>query len=104
MEFSYSLEHLAKEIGATVKGDGTLKINGVAPLDAAKSGDITFVTNPRYSKMAAATKASAILCEKEISGGSKPSLVVSNPYAALARIIGLFYPRPVPVEGIQPGA
>ncbi len=104
MEISYSLEHLAKEIGATVKGDGTLKIKGVSPLDSAKSGDITFVTNPRYSKMAAATKASAILCEREIPGVSKSFLVTPNPYAALARIIGLFYPKPVPVEGIQPGS
>src|SRR5258708_12412838 len=101
MEISYSLDRLAKETGATVKGDGKLKITGVAPLDTAKSGDITFVTNPRYAKMTAATQASAILCEKEISGVAKPFLIASNPYAPLARMIGLFYPTPLPPEGIQ---
>src|SRR5260221_8140004 len=104
MEISFSLERLAKEIGGTVKGDGTLKITGVAPLDTAQKGDLTFVTNPRYAKMAADTHASAFLCEKEIPGVVKPLLLIPNPYAALARVIGLFYPRPASSAGIQPGA
>jgi len=104
MEISFSLERLAKEIGGTVIGDGALKITGVAPLDSAKDGDLTFVTNPRYAKLAAATHAAALLCEKEIPGVPKPFLLIPNPYAALARVIELFYPRPVPAAGIQAGA
>ena len=104
MELSFSLERLAREIGGTVKGDGSQTVTGVAPLDAAKEGELTFLTNPHYSKLANSTKASALLCEKEIPGFSKPLLLVSNPYAALAKLISLFHPIKTPPKGIQPGS
>ena len=104
METSFSLERLAKEIGGAVQGDGSVRLTGVAPLDAAKEGDLTFVTNPRYLKAATTTKASALLCEKALPGVSKPFLISSNPYASLAKVIALFYPAPTPIPGIQPGA
>lgn len=104
MGISFTLKKLAREIGGTVMGDGNLAITGVAPLDTAQVGDLTFVTNPRYLKNAQSTKASALLCEKEIPGVSKSFLLVPNPYAALARLISLFHPCPVPEPGIQAGA
>lgn len=104
MDISYTLESLAGKIGASFRGDGALKLTGVAPLDSAREGDLTFLTNPRYAKAAGATRASAILCERELPGVPKAFLLAKNPYAALARIIGLFHPSPVPVPGVQPGA
>jgi UDP-3-O-[3-hydroxymyristoyl] glucosamine N-acyltransferase len=95
---------LALEIGATLQGDGSLRISGIAPLDAAKEGDVTFVTNPRYVKLAAETHASAILCEKPIPGVRTAFLVCSNPYASLAKVISLFHPPMVPPPGIRKGA
>jgi UDP-3-O-[3-hydroxymyristoyl] glucosamine N-acyltransferase len=73
-------------------------------LDAAREGELTFLTNPRYAKAAAETKASAVLCEKEIPGISKAFLLAPNPYAALARSISLFYPPVAAVPGVKPGA
>jgi len=104
MEHSYKLERLAREIGGTVLGDGTLLVTGIAPLDAARAGDLTFVTNPRYADQALSTQASAILCGGEIPGAAKPLLLVPNPYAALAKLINLFHPVKPQVPGIQPGA
>ncbi len=104
MGASLTLQDLALKIGGTFKGEGTLRLEGVAPLDSAKAGDLTFITNPRYAKLATATLGSAILCEKEIPGVSKPFLLVKNPYAALARIISFFYPSRVFNPGIQEGA
>ncbi len=104
MGHSFTLEKLAREIGGTVKGDGSLVLSGVASLEAAKEADLTFVTNIRYAGAAAVTKASAILSEKEIPGVSKPFLLSSNPYAALAKIIELFHPGSSHPIGIQVGA
>jgi UDP-3-O-[3-hydroxymyristoyl] glucosamine N-acyltransferase len=45
-----------------------------------------------------------ILTDKEIPGVEKSFLLSSNPYAALAKLIGLFYPSLKPQPGIQSGA
>ncbi|HTC19624.1 MAG TPA: UDP-3-O-(3-hydroxymyristoyl)glucosamine N-acyltransferase [bacterium] len=103
-EVSYSLEKLALEIGATLQGDGSVRISGIAPLDAAKAGDITFVTNSRYVKMALGTHASAILCAKPIPGVRTAFLLSPNPYASLAKVISLFHPPMLPLPGIRKGA
>ena len=104
MGVTYSLEKLALEIGATFCGDGSAQISGVAPLDLAKTGDLAFVTNSRYLKAALETKASAILCEAPIPGSPMPLLLIKNPYAALAKVISLFYPMVFPPPGIRSGA
>lgn len=104
MGISFSLEDLAREIGATVLGDGSLMVTGVAPLDSAKKGDLSFLTNPRYAKMAKDTRASAILCQKALPGVSKAFLLAPNPYAALAKAISLFFPSKIQTPGIRKGA
>jgi UDP-3-O-[3-hydroxymyristoyl] glucosamine N-acyltransferase len=104
MNISFSLDRLAREIGGSVIGDGSLKIMGIAPLDTAKEGDLTFVTNPRYLKAAEDTGATAILCEKEIKHVHKSFLLTTNPYVSLAKVIALFHPAPVLSPGIRNGA
>lgn len=101
---SFSLEELARKIGATFEGDGSLRLTGIAPLDSAHEGDLTFLTNPRYAKAVETTGASAVLCAKSVPMVSKAFLLASNPYAALAKAISLFFPPKVPVPGIQMGA
>ncbi|HUO57657.1 MAG TPA: UDP-3-O-(3-hydroxymyristoyl)glucosamine N-acyltransferase [bacterium] len=104
MTIAYTLENLAREIGATVKGDGSLTVKGVAPLDSAGEGDLAFLTNPRYAKQAASTKATAVLCESSLQDNPKPLLLSRNPYAALAKVIALFHPAVAHVSGVQKGA
>ncbi len=104
MGISFSLENLARETGATVQGDGSLVVTGVAPLDSAKEGELTFLTNPRYAKNAASSRASAVLCQQALPGVPKSFLLCPNPYAALAKVIGLFFPPKVPAPGVQKGA
>jgi UDP-3-O-[3-hydroxymyristoyl] glucosamine N-acyltransferase len=104
MSNSFSLEQLAKEIGGTFKGDASLILKGVASLENARSGDLTFLTNPRYISASTHTQASAILTEKELLGVEKSFLLSTNPYAALAKVIGLFYPPLKRQTGIQSGS
>ncbi len=104
MSASISLSDLALKIGASFTGDGSMLLKGVAPLDTAKEGDLTFITNPRYAKHAGATQGSCILCDKEIPGVQKSFLLAPNPYAALARIIGVFFPKQIIEPGVHNGA
>jgi UDP-3-O-[3-hydroxymyristoyl] glucosamine N-acyltransferase len=104
MTNSFSLAQLAKEIGGTFKGDASLILKGVAPIEKAGSSDLTFLTNSRYVSAAAHTQASVILTDKELPDIEKSFLLSSNPYAALAKVIGLFYPPLKRPTGIQVGA
>jgi len=104
MAASFTLSQLAEQIGGTFTGEGSVLLTGLVPLDSAKEGHLTFLTNPKYAKLAEATNASAILLEKPIEGLSKPFLLVSNPYAKLPKLIQLFYPPFKPEPGIQEGA
>ena len=104
MSHSYSLEQLAREIGATFKGDPSIILKGVAPVEKAEVGDLTFLTNPRYAATIAHTKASVILTDKVIPDVDKAFLLSPNPYATLAKVIGLFSPPSKRPIGIQAGA
>jgi UDP-3-O-[3-hydroxymyristoyl] glucosamine N-acyltransferase len=91
------------EIGACkVHGDSSLVITGVAPLDSAKDGDVTFLSNPKYAESLALSKAGAcILAEKYIGKApeSMTLLVSENPYASYANIATAFYP----IDAVMPG-
>ncbi len=104
MALSFTLEQLAKEIGAAFTGDGSISLHGLAPLDSAQEGYLSFLTNLKYSKLAETTRASAILLEKPLAGVSKPFLLIPNPYAKLPRLIQMFYPPSPQEPGIQEGA
>ena len=54
-----TLEELAACLGATVVGDGNTVITGVAGIEEAREGDVTFVANPRYRGKLLSTCASA---------------------------------------------
>lgn len=96
------LEELASLLSCKLEGDGTLEIQGVATLEAARQGDLSFLTNTKYHKEAQRTKASAILL-----GPDGPSLSVAllrhdNPYLAFAKAIELFFSAPVQRATIHP--
>ncbi len=104
MPNSFSLEQLAREIGATFTGDASIVLTGVSSLEKAGPNDLAFLTNSRYASSVSQTKSPVILTDKELPGISKTFLLSSNPYAALAKVIGLFYPPTKRPEGIQSGA
>lgn len=93
-----SLKELADLVGGDVVGDGATRICGVAGIDDALPGDITFIANPKYLKKVETTRASAIICSPDCGLVSKPLLTIKNPYLAYAKIVQLFHP-PIPETG-----
>jgi UDP-3-O-[3-hydroxymyristoyl] glucosamine N-acyltransferase len=98
------LAELAQRLGATLKGDPSLSITGVAGLDTASSGDLTFVANPKYASRARSTQAAAVLVDPDFQEIEAATLRIENPYLAFARAIEFFYQPPVYEPCIHPTA
>lgn len=99
-----TLADLAEHLGATLRGDPSVEITGVAGLETAGPGEITFVANPKYIALASTTLASAVLVEPEFPEIDAATLRLANPYLAFARSIELFYRSPIYAPGIHPTA
>jgi len=106
------LSEVAGLVDGEVAGDGRVEITGVAKIEDAQPGDITFLANPKYKKFVATTRASAIfiprdLADGEFSGRRWPLhfITVSDPYAAFLHMVDHFHPpsKP-PAAGIHPTA
>jgi UDP-3-O-[3-hydroxymyristoyl] glucosamine N-acyltransferase len=98
------LADLAQHLGATLQGDPSAVITGVASIETAGPGDLTFVANPKYASLARSTHAAAVLVEPDFAPISAPTLRITNPYLAFARAIELFYQPPAYLPGIHPTA
>jgi UDP-3-O-[3-hydroxymyristoyl] glucosamine N-acyltransferase len=99
------LSQLAELTGATVRGDGAVRVLRVATLDAAGAGAIAFLANPRYRDQLAATRATAvILAPGFIHATPLPCLVSANPYATYAKVAQILHAPPPPPAGVHPSA
>jgi UDP-3-O-[3-hydroxymyristoyl] glucosamine N-acyltransferase len=98
------LADLAAHLGGTLHGDPTAQITGVAAIETAGSGDITFVSNPKYIALASTTKATAVLVEPSFPEIAAATVRLANPYLAFARTIELFYQPHTYAPGIHPTA
>ncbi len=95
MATSITLTQLAQELGAElIGGDPGIFIRGVAGIESAGVGELTFVSNPRYAPLAQTTQASAILVEPTFPDLPTPTLRTRNPYLAFAHAVELFYQPP----------
>ena len=56
-----TLRELAEWVGGTVVGDGEIEISGVAAVEGAQAGEITFLASPRYLSHLSQTQASAVI-------------------------------------------
>lgn len=105
MTVTMTLGQLAEALGATLKGPEALQITGLATLQEAGPGQLSFLANPQYRKYLDNCQAGAVLlkaADAESFAGN--ALIVADPYQAYARISHLFDPKPKAVAGIHPSA
>jgi len=98
------LRELAQWVGGSVVGDEDLEISGVASLEEARTGEITFIANPKYLPKLGETHASAVIVSTEIPQANKPLLCVANPQLAFTKILTLFSQKTYQPTGINPHA
>jgi UDP-3-O-[3-hydroxymyristoyl] glucosamine N-acyltransferase len=95
------LKDIAAKLSCALEGDGEIEIFGVATLEGAKEGEISFLANPKYYPELRTTKASAIIVSEDFQPFDKPLLKHKNPYLAFAKAIEIFYPAPEPPPHIH---
>lgn len=105
MAFSMKLGQLAEFLGATLSGPAELEIVGLATLQDAGPGQLSFLANPQYRKYLGESNAAAVLLKaSDAEGFAGHALIVPDPYVAYARISHLFDPKPKAVAGVHPSA
>lgn len=95
-----TLRELADRLGCRLEGDGDLQIARVAALESAGPGDVSFFSNPKYARILAATRATAVIAADDVRVPGA-ALRTSEPYAAFARALALLHPQPPPPVGVH---
>jgi UDP-3-O-[3-hydroxymyristoyl] glucosamine N-acyltransferase len=104
------LSEVAEKLECRLEGAPETLIHGVAGIEHAEPGHITFLANRRYFPLLKTTRASAVLIEDGIALERAPGLPpiaalrTRNPYLAFAYAIELFYQPPRYEPGIHPTA
>lgn len=95
---------LAALTGGEVEGDEKAVISGFAKIEEAKTGDLSFIANPRYAHYIHTTGATAVLVGKDfkVECENHPTLIrVADPYATLAMLLQMIEDMKPKPEGIE---
>ncbi len=99
-----TLKELAELVGGALTGDGSTMIHGVNGLKEAGAGEISFLANPKYAPLLAATRASAVIVAAGVPCPI-PSIAVANPDLAFGLVAERLDATPLCFpEGIHPSA
>jgi UDP-3-O-[3-hydroxymyristoyl] glucosamine N-acyltransferase len=99
-----SLQFLARLVKGEIIGDGDMEIHGLAPIETAEEGEITFLVKASRLETLAATKASAVLVPMSIKTADTNLIRVKDPYLASAKIHNYLLEEPFEPKGIHPTA
>jgi len=97
----FTLGRIAEALGATLEGDPTRLIRGVAPLDGAGPEHVSFLVHHRYARAAAESAAGAVLVGREVEGLPQALLRVDSPQTALIALLRLFHPEAAVSAGVH---
>ncbi|MCW5298650.1 UDP-3-O-(3-hydroxymyristoyl)glucosamine N-acyltransferase [Herbaspirillum lusitanum] len=91
---SIRLGQLVERLGGQLKGNAQIEVGGIAPLDAATSSHMTFLSNPRFRSQAEQTQAAALILseadDEAVAAYQGARIVTKNPYAYFAKAAQLF--------------
>jgi UDP-3-O-[3-hydroxymyristoyl] glucosamine N-acyltransferase len=95
---------IAALTGGRLVGPGTVTVAGIAPLERAGPGDLSFLASSRYLPYFQRTSASVALVKPEFAGaegGPATRIVVPDPQAALLVVLPVLYPQAVWEPGVH---
>lgn len=99
---SIPVRTLAEAVQGEIIGDADLEIRNIQGLEQAEPGDISFLSNPKYFRFVANTRASALIVGRDFhrERTDLTLIVVDDPYRAFIRILRLLRPEH---EEFEPG-
>lgn len=96
----YRLAEIVERFGGEIRGNPQTPISQVATLESAGAGHISFLTQGKYRKLLASTRAGAVILSKANSGLTElPRIVCADPYLYFAKVSALFNPP----QTVKPG-
>lgn len=99
---AYTLAQLAEKVQGRVKGDSSLRIEGLGTLEHATPSQIGFLANPKYQSQLVLTTAGAVLVrDDEQASVLENAIIVKNPYLAFAFLSHLFVPATQAWKGVD---
>ena len=102
----HTLAAVADAAGATA-APRQLMLFGVAPLQTAAEGQVSFLDNRKYAAELDKTRASAVIVHPDMASRvpeGAAAIVTAQPYVAWAKVAALFHPEPPANPGIHPTA
>jgi UDP-3-O-[3-hydroxymyristoyl] glucosamine N-acyltransferase len=87
------LAAIVQALGGELHGDGTLTIEGLAPLESASPADLSFLANPRYRQQLETTRAGCVIVAPamlEPARSRGAAIVADDPYLYFARVTQLW--------------
>jgi UDP-3-O-[3-hydroxymyristoyl] glucosamine N-acyltransferase len=96
----YRLAQIVERFGGEILGNPQTSISQVATLESAGAEHISFLTQGKYRKQLAGTRAGAVILGRTDSGLTElPRIVCDDPYLYFAKVSALFNPP----QAIKPG-
>lgn len=98
-----SLQELTHGLDVIIQGNTQAMVNGVATIQQAQAGSITFLVNARYRKFLAHTQATAVILDEANAVHCQTNAIIcKNPSYVYAKIAAYFAPDQHTPFGIHP--
>lgn len=95
---------LAELVGGRLIGDPQREIIAVAPLDAATSNCVSFLSNVKYIALLDTTDAGIVFVGRGVTRSNGDAIEVDDPYTAFVSALEHFHPSRRPPHGVHPSA
>ncbi len=101
-----TLDQLAKELGAELRGDGAVEVSSIGTLATATHQQLAFLANSKYRNQLAETRAAAVILKRDdLPSFAGNALITDDPYVAFAKAARSFQQQSsVRPSGIHPSA
>jgi UDP-3-O-[3-hydroxymyristoyl] glucosamine N-acyltransferase len=96
-----TLGELARRLECPIEGDDRIEIAGVAKIETAGPGELTFLAHSRFTSALATTKASAVIAAPGIDGAPCAVIRSPSPYLTFGRAVGILVPAERAVSGVH---
>ena len=84
-----NLLEIAEFLNGELVGDPDIQISGLAKIQSASAGELTFLANPKYGKYLKSTRASAVLVSITQESPDINHIRVDDPYRSFLEVLNL---------------
>lgn len=90
----FRASQIASALGGVLEGQDDPLLSGVAGLEQAHSGQLSFLSNRRYARLIRSSQAGCVLVGPKDEAPGRALIRLADPYEGFARALALFHPEP----------